>query len=769
MLNAKSVSKEALEVIVGAIPAGVVIVERASGKIIYVNEKASQLYGVNARELEGEHAKNLVKRLTLKGEVYPPDQLPVSKALRTGQEANDELIIERPDGSHIIVEACAKPIKDKTGQVVAAVGIFDDITERKKVKEALKASEEKANALIKYAPTGIYEIEYGFPPKLKSVNDAMCKVLRYSREELLNMNPFEILYDESKLLFKQRITQLLAGEKIDNNVEFNIKTRDGKIIYALLEVEFLYKDGKPASALVVAHDITDRKKAEEALEASERKFKTLAENAPDPIMRFDPNLRITYLNPADLTVIGATLGEVLGKTNEELGMTEELCKLWNDMFARAKTTKQTQEVEFDFNSTTGIRTFCLRVVPEFAEDGSLVSYIGISRDITERKEAEEQLRASQEVLGQINLELEQRVRERTKELTAERQRLFEVLESIPAMVCLLTPDYHVAFANRSFREKFGEANGRHCHDFCYGNKEPCTFCETYKVLETGKPHHWQVKALDGSIIDVHDFPFTDIDGTKMILEIDTDITDQVKMQKQLKDSERLAAIGATAGMVGHDIRNPLQAIVSDLYIAKQELKDATESSNITNALQSLDAIETNIFYIDKIVSDLQDFARQLKPSVQDTNIRLLIAEVLANSKAPSNIIIQCKVDRDSERISGDSDFLKRIVSNLVLNAFQAMPEGGTLSIRTQRSEETDGIVLTVEDTGVGISEEVKSKLFTPMFTTKSKGQGFGLAVIKRMVEALGGSISYESEVGKGTKFIVRLPPPKELNGKLAYR
>lgn len=103
----------------------------------------------------------------------------------------------------------------------------------------------------------------------------------------------------------------------------------------------------------------------------------------------------------------------------------------------------------------------------------------------------------------------------------------------------------------------------------------------------------------------------------------------------------------------------------------------------------------------------------------------------------------------------DPDILKRILGNLVTNAIQAMPEGGKLSV--EAFEEADSSVITVADTGIGIPEEAKDKLFTPLFTTKSKGQGFGLAVVKRMTEALGGTVSFESQQGKGTKFIIKLP------------
>ena len=225
--------------------------------------------------------------------------------------------------------------------------------------------------------------------------------------------------------------------------------------------------------------------------------------------------------------------------------------------------------------------------------------------------------------------------------------------------------------------------------------------------------------------------------------------------EQLKNSERLAAIGATAGMVGHDIRNPLQAITSDVYLAKAEMASIADGEEKKNALESLEEIEKNVVYINKIVADLQDYARTLKPVVQETNLPKLIDELVAKNGLPQSVKVQVKLQKDAGTVMADSDILKRVLGNLVTNAVQAMPEGGKLVI--QAFKDGADSVITVEDTGVGIPEEARSKLFTPLFTTKSKGQGFGLAVVKRMTEALGGTVAFESEVGKGTKFIIRLP------------
>ena len=253
---------------------------------------------------------------------------------------------------------------------------------------------------------------------------------------------------------------------------------------------------------------------------------------------------------------------------------------------------------------------------------------------------------------------------------------------------------------------------------------------------------------------------TKLEESAVLVEEYANQMEQLANQRaeQLKTAERLAAIGATAGMVGHDIRNPLQAITGDVYLAKTELASTPESDEKKNALESLQEIEKNVDYINKIVSDLQDYTKTLKPVARETDLQKLIDELLAKNGIPENIKVQVKVQKEAGTIMADPDILKRIFGNLVTNAVQAMPKGGKLTIHAYK--EAKDSIITVEDTGVGIPEEAKDKLFTPLFTTKSKGQGFGLAVVKRMTEALGGTVTFESQQGKGTKFIISFAHPK---------
>jgi signal transduction histidine kinase len=222
--------------------------------------------------------------------------------------------------------------------------------------------------------------------------------------------------------------------------------------------------------------------------------------------------------------------------------------------------------------------------------------------------------------------------------------------------------------------------------------------------------------------------------------------------QQLRDAERLAAIGATAGMVGHDIRNPLQAITGDIYLIQQELI-ANPNCNNQTILECLNAINDNIDYINKIVSDLQDYTKPIIPTLQKINLKELICGIILSANLPNNI--DSNVFNGEIVVEADLSFLRRVFTNLIINAMQAMPNGGKLTVNV--GSKNNRATVSIEDTGVGIPDEVKPNLFTPLFTTKSKGQGLGLAVVKRLVGAMKGTISYESLEGKGTKFIVEFP------------
>ncbi len=202
--------------------------------------------------------------------VHPDDRAAVDAAysgsLKEGRDTYEieHRVVRKSTGEiRIVLERC-EHIRDASGQIIRSIGMVHDITERKQMEEQLRQSEEKARLLIQYAPSMFYEIDFHGPAFI-SVNDLMCQVLGYTREELLAMNPFDLLDDEGKALFRDRIRRKFAGEEISDSVEYKSKTKDGREVYGVLNMSFTYKDGKPEGAVVVAHDITERKRAEEAL------------------------------------------------------------------------------------------------------------------------------------------------------------------------------------------------------------------------------------------------------------------------------------------------------------------------------------------------------------------------------------------------------------------------------------------------------------------------------------------------------------------------
>ncbi len=227
---------------------------------------------------------------------------------------------------------------------------------------------------------------------------------------------------------------------------------------------------------------------------------------------------------------------------------------------------------------------------------------------------------------------------------------------------------------------------------------------------------------------------------------------------QLKDAERLAAIGQTAAMIGHDLRNPLQALQFALELERKYFetmpKTARATPNARKAVHLYLDMEQQIQYMDKIVSDLQDYARPLKLHLEKMRFTDLVDETLSVLTIPGSIRVHVNA-APRVTVTVDRYLAQRMLSNLVINALQAMPEGGDLTIGA--SPEAGVVRLTIHDTGEGVPYGMRETLFSPLTTGKAKGTGLGLAVVKRIVEAHNGTITFTSEEENGTTFTVTLP------------
>jgi len=223
-----------------------------------------------------------------------------------------------------------------------------------------------------------------------------------------------------------------------------------------------------------------------------------------------------------------------------------------------------------------------------------------------------------------------------------------------------------------------------------------------------------------------------------------------KSQEQLLKAQRLATIGELAGMVGHDLRNPLTSIAGAEYYLKKRL--SSEADDKIKGM--LELIERNISYSNKIINDLLDYSREIELELVETNPKSIIRETLSLVEIPKNVQVKDSA-KNKPKISVDIEKLKRAFLNIIRNAIEAMPKGGTLTIKSR--ELNGNMEISFSDTGIGMSKKTLEKLWTPLFTTKARGMGFGLAICKRFIEAHSGAICVESTLGKGTTFMVTFP------------
>jgi PAS domain S-box-containing protein len=398
------------------------------------------------------------------------------------------------------------------------------------------------------------------------------------------------------------------------------------------------------------------------------------------------------------------------------------------------------------------------------------------------KQKETALSKEASELSQMNVRLVEEAAERKKVVNAlvESSREWErTFDSVPDFIAVLDSQYRIIRANKPMAAQFNvsaeQCVGLSCFKCVHGTDQPPEFCPHMKTLRDGLEHTAEVyEPRLGGYFLVSTTPLRNQAGEVVgSVHVARNITRRKEMEqkledynrhletlveektKELRDSERLATIGQTAGMVGHDIRNPLQAIMSDLYLEKLEIATLPEGEVKANLQESITGIEQNVFYINKIVADLQDYARTLNPRREDINLEHTVKEVLTMVAIPKTVQVQVVAENGYPRLTADATMMKRVLVNLVQNAVQAMPNGGSLTLKTEAKR--GKVTVSVEDTGEGIPDEAKDKIFKPLFTTKSKGQGFGLAVVKRLVEAQGGTISFKSKMGKGTKFTVEFP------------
>jgi signal transduction histidine kinase len=398
-----------------------------------------------------------------------------------------------------------------------------------------------------------------------------------------------------------------------------------------------------------------------------------------------------------------------------------------------------------------------------------------------------------------------------------------IVSGIDEEILLISRDYKIVWANQQAIQNYGgDIIDRYCYYVTHGLHFPCQgpfdLCPMAEVLATGKSsstthmhsshdggheHHvlinvYPIKDVQGEItrfvhiakdvtdnvlhrqmeekmwqeiIQVIDKIYAELVDNQMALErskaeleertraLEKSSTDLRETQDRLIRSEKLAAIGQLAASVAHELRNPLGVIKNSAYYLREHLTQSSLMSKYPNVSEFINIIENEISLSDQIIRDLLDFSLISKPLRKPTNVNTVIDYTLSVTKKPENIKLELDLENDIKDALIDPYQIRQAFINLITNAYQAMDSGGILRIKSWDTSEFVEVDFT--DNGYGIKEEDQEKIFDPLFTTKARGIGLGLAVTHRIIERHEGQIELKSELGKGTTFTVRLPIAKE--------
>jgi len=525
---------------------------------------------------------------------------------------------------------------------------------------------------------------------------------------------------------------------------------------------YLVKPYDPDQLLLTIQRSVEKRSAELALRASERKYRLLAENVSDVIFTMDLNMRFTYISPSIERQSGYTVEEAMAHRLENILTPEsyELArKVYEEELAAEKCGEgpafRTRTLELQARHKNG-STIWIEVKFNFLRDeaGKPIGILGVSRDITDRKRAEEVVKAERDKL----------------------QALVDGLAGAGVGIDIVGSDYVVLFQNRVLRERFGNLVGKLCYEGYMGLKQPCGNCPMKAAVSKGGVRGAEAKARDGRYYQLLCAPLPNPDGTvDRAIEIVLDVTERKaaeeerqRLQAQLLQAQKMEAIGRLVGGVAHDFNNLLTPIKG---FSELSLRSVSKDDWLYENLKQIhDAAER----AGKVVRQLLLFSRRQPMEFVPLDLNKTVEGLMKMLERliGEDITINTDLAQDLRPILGDASNIEQVIMNLAVNARDAMPDGGTLTIKTENvtltkeecrrmPESRPGkfVRLTVADTGMGMDGYTLRYIFEPFFTTKKEGvgTGLGLSVVYGIVKSHNGWINVHSELGKGSTFEVYFP------------
>lgn len=612
--------------------------------------------------------------------------------------------------------------------------------EREQTEQALRESEERYRQVVKHAPTGIYELDME-ANRITNVNDVMCEYTGYTREELLSMSPNRLLTDEGKELFAERRKRLLSAEKIPENVEYKIKCKDGRQIWAILNVRSIDEKGKPTKVTVVAHDITERKQIEEELRSSEDRFRMLFEYAPDGYYLSDAEGHFIDGNRAAEEIVGYKREELIGKNFLELKLLspEQILRAAG-LLAQNRLGEPTGPDEFTLNRKDGKQVFVeIRTLPVKIKGEALV--LGIARDVTERKQTEEALRQSEERYA----------------LTTRAGEVGVWDWSPETNEIYLDPNLK---AMLGYRDHEIRNHLDHWGKFVHPDDAKRVMAEANAHLEGLTPHYEIAHRMlhkDGSVrwFLARGTAIRDEKGkVYRVVGTDTDITERKQTEEALRESEKRLRILSSHLLSGQEAERRRISV---------ELHDELGQSLIGLKLQ-LRSIEKELQkdpgalkkecekaqrHIDRIIDSVHRLSRDLSPHVlEDLGLSAALRWLISDFSKLHRISA-------SSEIGNIDRYFSREAQRLVYRIFQeALTNIGKHAQATHVSvairEEADRVSFSVEDDGKGFDAKQAMR-------RDSTEKGMGLSTMEERAWMLGGSLSIWSQEGGGTRLDFTIP------------
>jgi two-component system cell cycle sensor histidine kinase/response regulator CckA len=708
------------------------------GRFLEVNDTACRSLGYSRDELLSLSPMEI----SASGERVAME--PIFSRLDSGEPATFERTHVTRDGRHLHVEIHARPFEFKG--VPAVIALVRDITERKSAEQALRLT----RFAVEHASDPCHWVSRD--ARLKYVNEAACRSLGYTREELLQMSVHDIDPSIVPADWEARWQDFSKADSI--TFQTRHRAKDGRVFPVEVQCNYLEFEGDRLLCAYI-RDITARERASRALRESEEKFRALVENNPDVVVRFDREYRHLYVNPAFETELGIAARDALGRTYRECGRSAETADYFESQIQRVFETGQEHTFETSVMTSGGLHHFLSRGVPEFAADGSVASALFIHRDISDRKRAEVVLREHEA---------------RLRAVVGNSEALIFQLDT--SGVFLLCEGRALVPLGLTMGQAVGQSIFR-----VFAGSPP--MLEGVRKALSGQTASFTT-CIGHMTFDTTASPVMDALGrVSSVVGIATDVTarrraeeEQEKLRAQLIQAQKMEAIGRLAGGVAHDFNNLLTGILGFSELA---LLDVGPDCEAGQCLLSLNEV---VGQCKELTQQILAFSRQqvLTMTVLDVNAVILSAGKMLRRIIGEHIEVRINLEPDIGRVRADSSQLQQILLNLAVNARDAMPRGGVLTINTARAvlsaDDVQGapeiapgdyVMLTVSDVGVGMDSETMSRVFEPFFTTKQlgRGTGLGLATVYGIVKQHGGLIEVQSAAGVGTAFKIFLPKVEE--------